>query len=224
MVIRGNAADPHKVELVREARSGPAVTGRLEGKAGYVRIAGFDSGVAAAISTQVQDLARRGANALVVDIRGTATGPLEAGLASARLFVAKGTLAIKEARGAERQPVTAGGAKDGAIALPVWLLVNDGTSGAAELFASALASNKRGTLVGERTQGRAAMQKLVKLPDGTGMLISNAWYLTAAGEPIHDKGLAPAIAVEGPDVDFGAPAPAADPILQKALEEAARAR
>lgn len=223
MVIRGNAADPHTVELVREARSGPDVTARLEGQAGYIRIAGFGSGIATALSTQAQDLVKRGATALIVDIRGTATGALDAGLTAARLFVPTGTLAVKEVRGAERQPATA--SADGAtITQPVWLLVNDGTSGAAELFAAALAGNKRGTLVGERTQGRTAMQKLVRLPDGTGMLISNAWYLSPAGEQIHEKGLTPAIAVEAPDVDFGAAAPTTDPVLQKALQEAAAAR
>ncbi len=223
MVIRGNAADPHTVELVREARSGPDVTARLEGQAGYIRIAGFGPGIATALATQAQDLVKRGATALIVDIRGTATGALEAGLTAARLFVPTGTLAVKEIRGAERQPATA--SADGAkITQPVWLLVNDGTSGAAELFAAALAGNKRGTLVGERTQGRTAMQKLVRLPDGTGMLISNAWYLSPAGEQIHEKGLTPAIAVEAPDVDFGAAAPTTDPVLQKALQEAAAAR
>lgn len=111
-----------------------------------------------------------------------------------------------------------GGTADGAITLPTVLLVDNGTSGAAELFAAALSGNQRATLVGERTWGRAATQKLVQLPDGSGMLISNAWYLTPSGAPIHGKGLTPGVAVDGPDVDFGAPAPTADPIFQKGLE------
>jgi carboxyl-terminal processing protease len=220
IVIRGNAADPHTVELVREVPSGPDVNGRQEGKAGYLRISNFGPGVAKAVSTHAADLARAGAAGLVVDVRNTASGALDNGLMVARLFVPAGTLAFKEVRGGERQPITAGaaGASDGSVKLPVVVLVNDGTSGAAELFAAALSGNQRAKLVGERTEGRAAMQKLVRLPDGTGMLVSNAWYLTPAGAPVHEKGLTPTVAVEGPDVEFGAPAPTTDPILQKALE------
>ncbi len=218
LVIRGNAADPHPVELVREVQNGADVSSRMEqGNVGYVRIASFGPGVAAAVSAKVADLAKAGATALALDIRNTATGPLDAGLDTARLFVPSGTLALKETKGAGRQPVTADGTGS-TVKLPAVVLVNDGTSGAAELFAAALAGNQRADLVGERTQGRAAMQKLVRLPDGAAMLISNAWYLTPAGDPIHEKGLAPAVAVEVPEVEFGATPPPADPILEKALE------
>lgn len=222
LVIRGNAADPHTIEVVREVlASGADVTGRLDGKAGYVRIGNFGPGVAKAVANQAAELTRAGASGLVVDVRNTATGVLENGLAAARLFVPAGTLAFKEVRGGAREPVNAGGpgATDGAIKIPVVVLVDNGTSGAAELFAAALAgNNQRATLIGEHTEGRAAMQKLVRLPDGSGMLVSNAWYLTPSGTPINEKGLTPGLAVEGPDVDFGAPAPTTDPILQKGLE------
>ena len=54
------------------------------------------------------------------------------------------------------------------------LLVTTGTSGAAELFASALDGNKRAELIGERTLGRAGIQKLVRLPDGRGLWLTYA--------------------------------------------------
>jgi carboxyl-terminal processing protease len=226
MVIRGNAADPHTIELVRAVPGGPDVTGRLQGKAGCIRVASFGPSVARGIAAQAAELAKQGATGLLVDVRGAATGEYEAGLSAARLFVAAGTLALKEARGAARQPIVAGaaGATDGTITVPVVVLVDNGSSGAAELFAAALSGNQRATLVGERTLGRAATQKLVQLPDGSGMLISNAWYLTPAGVPIHEKGLTPAVAVEAPEVDLGAPAPTTDPVLLKGLETLAAAK
>ena len=58
-------------------------------------------------------------------------------------------------------------ASDGKVTAPLVLLTTNGTSGAAELFAAALLDNKRATLVGEHTLGRAGVQKLVKLPDGS---------------------------------------------------------
>jgi carboxyl-terminal processing protease len=110
-------------------------------------------------------------------------------------------------------------AGDGALTLPVVLLTDNGTSGAAELFAAALGGTKRAALVGERTLGRAARQRLVRLPDGSGLLLTHLFYLTPGEAVINEKGLTPDAAVEQPDVEFGQPAPAADATLDKAIEQ-----
>jgi carboxyl-terminal processing protease len=218
LVIRGNAADPHPVEVTREVPQQPSVTGRaLDGGVGYLRVTAFGAGVPAAIAARASELTKAGATRLVIDLRNVADGPLESGIAAAKLFVPTGTLVHKESKGAGREPVAAG-TGGGAISQPAVVLVNGGTSGAAELFAAALSGNKRAELVGERTQGRAGLQRLVRLNDGSGMLITNAWYLTPGGEPIHQKGITPAHSVDEPEVDFGAAPPTTDPILDKGLE------
>ena len=127
---------------------------------------------------------------------------------------------MRESRAATRETIAATQG-DGAITLPVQLLIDAGTSGAAELFASALAGNGRAELVGEHTIGRTANQKLIKLPDGSGLWLSTSRYLTPSGGALHEKGLEPGVAVDQPDVEFGQPAPTTDPVLDKALERAA---
>jgi carboxyl-terminal processing protease len=219
-VIRGNAVEPHVVELTREVLGGPDVTGRIAAPGvGYVRIVALSPKAVDQVKSQVADLTKNGASKLIVDVRRTSGGSLDAGLALARLFVANGTLAMRESRGAERQTIATGPA-DGSVTLPTQLLIDTGTSGAAELFASALAGNQRADLIGERTIGRAALQKLIKLPDGSGLWLSTTRFLTPAGAPLHEKGLEPTIAVDEPDVEFGQPAPTTDPVLEKALERA----
>src|SRR5947209_4980326 len=143
------------------------------------------------------------------------------GLAVGRLFVGKGTLAIRQTKNAERETIAAA-AGDGAVSMPAMVLIDAGTSGAAELFASALAGNQRADLIGERTIGRAASQRLIKLPDGSGLWLSTTRYLTPAGNPLHEKGVEPSIAVDEPDIEFGQAAPATDPVLEKALERASQ--
>ena len=216
-IIRGNAADPHEIELTRETQSGADVTGRLAAPGvGYVRIAAIGAKTAERVSKEVADLTKAGASRFVLDVRRTAGGRLEDGLAVARLFVGKGTLAMREAKGAERETISAA-AGDGALTQPAVVLIDTGTSGAAELFAAALSGNKRAELVGERTIGRAATQRLIKLPDGSGLWLTTARYLTPSGMPLHEKGLDPVVAVDEPDVEFGQPAPATDPALDKAI-------
>jgi len=184
---------------------------------GYVRVAAFTSRTAAQAKTAVTDLSKAGATKLIVDIRRTSGGSNEAGLALARLFVANGTLAKRESRDGTAQSIDAASG-DGSVTMPVTVLADNGTSGAAEIFASALTGNKRADIVGEHTIGRAGEQKLVKLPDGTGLWLTTTKYLTPSGEPLHEKGLTPTVGVDTPDVEFGQPEPTDDPILEKALE------
>jgi carboxyl-terminal processing protease len=186
---------------------------------GYVRVAAFGPGVVDRLKAQVDELSKAGAKSLIVDIRHTAEGAFDTGLDAARLFVSSGTLAIKAARDDRggRETVAAGNG-DGAIKLPVTLLVTTGTSGAAELFAAALDGNKRADLVGERTLGRAGIQKLVRLPDGRGLWLTYARYLTPAGDAIQGKGLSPDVEVDEPETDFGDAPPAKDAILDAALD------
>jgi carboxyl-terminal processing protease len=217
-VLRGNAAEPHQAELVREELGPAAVRGRLAGPVvGYLRVPEFGKTTADQIRSEAAMLAKGGATRLVIDLRGTVFGDVEAGLAAARLFVPSGTLAYRQERGKAKDPIVAAPG-DGNVSLPLALLTDNGTSGPAELFAAALAGNKRAALIGERTLGRAARQRLVRLPDGSGLLLTHLFYLTPTDAVINEKGLTPDVAVEQPDVDFGQPLPTTDATLDKAIE------
>lgn len=219
-VFRGSANDPHEIDLTREVPGGVEVASRLAAPGvGYVRIAAISTRTVDALKAQVADLTRGGASRLVIDVRRTSGGALDAGLALARLFVASGTLAMRESKGTPKETIAAK-AGDGLITLPVQILADTGTSSAAELFASALLGNKRAEIVGEHTIGRAAAQKLIKLPDGSGLYLTTTRYLTPDGTPLHEKGLAPTVAVDQPDIEFGQLPPTTDPVLDKALERA----
>ena len=216
-IIRGSAAEPHVVELTREVISAPDVKGRMQGDGvGYVRVAAFGKRAAEQVRTQVAALTKTGASKLIIDVRNSATGDLAEGVAVARLFVPSGTLAIRDSRVSGQQKLEAAKG-DGSITLPMEVLVDSGTSGPAEIFAAALAGNKRADLVGEHTIGRAGTQELIKLPDASGLWITSSRYLAPAGASIQSKGLEPTVMVDQPDSEFGTPPPP-DQILQKAVE------
>ena len=218
LLIRGNAADPHVVDLVRDRPAGTEMTSRMaDATTGYVRVVDFTKDSPAKFKQAFDALAKTGAVRYVIDLRGTARGDLDDGLAASHLFVKSGTLGVRLTKADQRDIVTAQ-ATDGAIAAPVVLLVDQGTAGAAEVFAAALDGNTRADLVGEHTIGRAARQKLIKLPDSSGLWLTYLRYLTPSSEPIHEKGLAPDVDVEQPEIEFGSAPPAIDATLQKALE------
>ena len=132
-----------------------------------------------------------------------------------------GTLTVRQTKGDQRE-VVAAQASDGSIAAPVVLLTDGGTAGAAEVFAAALDENERATIIGDRTLGRAARQRLVTLPDGSGLWLTHLRYLSPKGNPIHEKGLEPDVEVDQPEVEFGSEPPTTDLTLQKALEHFAQ--
>jgi carboxyl-terminal processing protease len=217
-IIRGSTSDPHVVELTREAVPTTDVTSKIAAPGvGYLRIAAVGPRTVDQAKARIADLVKGGASKLIVDVRRASGGSLDGGIALAKLFIPSGTLTIKETRGADKETI-ASASGDGSVSLPMTLLVDTGTSGGAELFASALVGNKRADLIGEHTLGRAAQQKLVRLPDGSGLWLTTTRFLTPAGAPLHEKGLEPTVPVEEPDVEFGQPAPTTDPILDKALE------
>jgi carboxyl-terminal processing protease len=218
LIIRGNAADPHDISIVRDRIAGPEITSRMaEPGIGFIRVVEFSKDSPQRLKQAIDALAKTGATRYIVDLRGTSRGDLDEGITAARLFVKSGTLAVRLARADQKEVVSAQTA-DGAVTAPVELLIDPGTSGPAEVFAAALDGNGRAELVGAASLGRAARQRLVKLPDQSGLWLTYQRYLTPKSEPIHERGLQPDVDVDLPEVEFGAAAPTPDTTLQKAVE------
>ena len=97
--------------------------------------------------------------------------------------------------------------------------MNYGSSGPAELFVAALSDRERAKTIGQRTAGRVGLQKLIRLPDGTGLWLSYARYMTASEEPIHLYGIQPNVPVSVETPELGEPIPTDDPVLERAVEE-----
>ncbi len=219
-IIRGNAADPHEVVLVRDKVAGPLVTSRLIGTTGYLRIVSFRNGVVEELRKQA---ARSGEERREESDR---RRPPHGRRAARKRH--RGRARLHQVRHARDQgrPRQAGNARAGdgrapAMAQSIFrprCSSRPARPDPGELFVAAMNDNDRAELIGERTLGRAGIQKLVKLPEGRGLWLTYARYLTPKGNPIQGRGLEPDVAVDDPDVEFGAPASDKDPILDAALE------
>lgn len=215
-VIRGRQPDPIEVSVKREVYSGDAVAHKvLTESIGYIRIATFRPGVNEEVTRAVRILTGAGATALVVDVRNSFGRRAAEGAQVAELFMSGGVAAILENRSGVKTDLTI---EPGRVVFdgPVTVLVNRGTSTAAEIFGSAVQNVERGELVGERTAGRGGVQKAIPLDDGSGLVLSVSQYSTPKGETLLGKGLEPTVEVgdsfEADDNGDG------DPILEKAIE------
>lgn len=225
LVIRGNAAEPHEVSLTRE-KLVDAVKGEIKDQVGIVRLQSFSAtpsgGAAAALRSQAETFQKAGAKAMIIDIRGVADGSYDEAIKAAQVFVGAGTVATRQGREAASKENIPSASGANAVKIRVIVLQDFGTAGPAEVFAAALAGNKRAEIVGERTAGLAAEQRLVRLPENYGLWMTYRRYYTIGADaaPILERGVKPDVNVESPTVEFGEPAPAVDDMLVKAIERA----
>jgi carboxyl-terminal processing protease len=198
MLRRGNAA-PSEVKIGRADWHLQTVAGHIEGgNIGYLRIAGFDDGTAAALAKTVEDLRQQSQNRLIgfiIDLRNNPGGSFDAAVASADAFIDKGDIAVVKGRKAESLKRIAATPGDIANGLPLVALVNGGTARESELLAGALQDNRRAVLLGTKTYGESAIESLIPLHGNGAIRLTTARFLTPTGRQIQGKGLDPDLVV-----------------------------
>jgi carboxyl-terminal processing protease len=154
-------------------------------KIGYARIGSLEHGVADDLQQVLTALRADGMEGFVLDMRWSPGGFLNEAILLARLFLKDGTIATVKSRGQEDVPYRAEG--DGRFAdFPLVVLVNGETSGGAELIVAALQDNKRATIVGQRTFGKASVQTMLALAlPNSGLKLTSGNFLRPNGKTLH---------------------------------------
>jgi len=198
-IIRTRKIEPQKITVVRDVVPLPAVQEQMQGdNVGVVKALVLTKGKAQEISDKIKSLQKRGAKKLVLDLRYDSEGDEEEGVAVANLFLNKGNIGSLQGQKYEKVTYTADPQKR-ITDLPLVVLVNRGTAGAAELVASAIQDNGRGDVLGDKTFGEGSVQKLIEVPDGSALILSIAKYYTPNGKVIQDTGITPNILVASND-------------------------
>jgi carboxyl-terminal processing protease len=194
-VVRARKAEPQKVSITRDVVSIPPVAEKMmEDGIGYVKVEALTKGKAQEIASKVKSLEKSGAKKILLDVRNCAAGDETEGIAVANLFLNHGTITYLQGQKFPREAFNADPAK--AITnLPMAVLVNRGTSGAAEIVAAAILENARGDVVGDKTFGDGSVQKTIDLPDGGALILSIAKYYSPSGKAIQDAAITPNVVI-----------------------------
>jgi carboxyl-terminal processing protease len=232
-VVRARQAEPQKMVITRDIVTIPPVTEKLmDDGVGYIQVDALSKGKAQEIAAKVKSLQKSGAKKLVLDLRNCAEGDESEGVATANLFLNHGTIAYVQGQKVPRESFNADPSKQVA-SLPLAVLVNKGTAGAAEIAAAAVLENGRGDVVGEKTFGEGSVQKIIELPDESVIILSVAKYYSPSGKAFQDAAVTPNVAVASADDDSALPddednvappeqakpqAPQPDQPLQKAIQ------
>ena len=198
-VVRARKAEPQKITITREIVSIPSVSDKvMEDSVGYVKAETLTKGKAQEIASKVKALERSGAKKILLDLRNCAEGDENEGIATANLFLNHGTITYLQGQKYPREAFNAEPSK-AITALPLAVLVNKGTAGAAEVVAAAILENARGDVVGDKTFGDGSVQKTIDLPDGGALILSVAKYYSPSGKVIQDTAVTPNVVVADAD-------------------------
>jgi len=197
LVRRADGAE-ETLEIRRASFKVPSVQGYQRGadgawdfqldpanKIAYARITQFSAETSQELHDAVISLDDQ-IDGLVLDLRDCPGGLMQQAIDVVRLFSPTGDIVTLRGRDGTEQRIGDGAAPMEPV-FPIVVLVNEHTASSAEIVAGALQANRVATVVGTRTHGKASVQELVRLDDGTGIRLTTAFYHLPDGRNIHKR-------------------------------------
>jgi carboxyl-terminal processing protease len=209
-LIRGKAGTPIKLKLGRKGQNAfdlkltranievPTVrhTLRQEGnrRVGYIRLREFSGHAAEQMQRAIRDLNTKKVDSYVLDLRGNPGGLLQASIEIARMWYNDGGIVktVNRVGGTEETKAN----RTALTNRPLAVLVDGNSASASEILTGALKDNKRAVVVGGQTFGKALVQSVHELADGSGLAVTIAHYYTPAGTDINHTGITPDIKLD----------------------------
>ena len=187
---------PRTVSVERERIEVPVASSRIvrhDGrKVGVVELISFSSGAHGLLRQQVRKVLDRGAEGIVLDLRGNGGGLLTEAVLVSSIFIEDGKVVSVRGRARpERVEDAEGDAIDEKV--PVAVLVDGGSASASEIVTGALRDRGRGTVVGTHTFGKGLVQEVERLSNGGVLDLTVANYYLPRGETIGHNGIKPQV-------------------------------
>ena len=189
-VFRSARTKPLEIEMTRKSATPAPVNMRmLDNNVGVLEVASLGRSALDQARVKLKSLISSGAQKLILDLRDCAEGSAGEGAELANLFVRDGVLYYSRNRQGDKVDEVKANAEKFVTDLPLAILINGSTAGAAEVVVGALKDHERATLVGEKSFGMGSSQMRVPLDSGAVLILSTARIFTPRGKMIQDENL-----------------------------------
>ncbi|MFH0764453.1 MAG: S41 family peptidase [Candidatus Omnitrophota bacterium] len=169
----------------------------IEDKIGYIKLVEFQENTPRDLEEALKKLESRGMTALILDLRYNPGGLLDVAVDVAEKFIPKDKIIVSlKSRNAEQNAVFKSSGKLCHPDYPLVVMVNEGSASASEIVAGAIQDNSRGIVLGRKTFGKASVQSVIPMKDGSALRLTSALYYTPSGKLIRSLGISPDVVVE----------------------------
>ena len=143
----------------------------------YIRIDDFTESTPDQFSKAVEKAVSAGAQYIIFDVRSVSSGLVSSAATILDRLVGSGDMLYVEYNDGTQETLYTSNSRETDI--PMVVLVNEGTSGAAEFFAAGLRDFGKAKIVGGKTAGVGSLQKIYKLDDGSAIQLTIGKYYLA---------------------------------------------
>lgn len=198
-IIDSTTAETINVSVVREIVVVPSIgkVEKINDKTYFIELLQFNKNTPSLLKQELISVIDKGAESLILDLRGNPGGELYSCLEIVDLFLDKGLIVSIKFKNDERSF----SAKSGGVGedLNLIVLVDEYSASASEIFAGAVQDHKRGLIVGNRTFGKGLVQHGENLDSGGSVIITTAVYLTPNGHQVNGNGINPDFEISSSD-------------------------
>ena len=199
-ILREKEDAPLDFEMTRQIIVSKGIkTEIFNGEIGYLRLSSFQSNSTANVRKAIYDLRKQTGNmmvALILDLRNNPGGVLGAAVGISDLFLKSGKIVYTKGRTNNSDLEYFANSEDILEGLPLYVLINGGSASASEIVAGALQDHKRAIIYGEKSFGKASVQSIQEMIDGSALKLTTAKYYTPNDRHIHGNGIVPDVTVD----------------------------
>lgn len=203
-VLREGLNEPLDVVITRDLIKIKSVRARAENDVAYIRIVSFSEttydSMVAELEKQKKEIGPK-LKGVVIDLRNNPGGLLDQAIAVSDAFLDKGEIVSTRERDPLNTKRYSARKGDVADALPMVVLINQGSASASEIVAGALKDHKRAVILGTKSFGKGSVQTVIPLKEHGAMRLTTARYYTPSGVSIQATGIEPDIKVEQAKVE-----------------------
>lgn len=156
----------------------------------YIRVDDFTESTPDQFSKAVEKAISAGAQYLVFDVRSVNSGLVSSAATVLDRLVGSGDMLYVEYNDGSKETLYTSNSRETDI--PMVVLVNESTAGAAEFFAAGLRDFGKAKIVGMQTAGVGSLQKIYKLDDGSAIQLTiGKYYLANSKTAWEGSGVVP---------------------------------
>lgn len=163
---------------------------------GYIKLVEFQENTYPDFKKAVLELKNKGMKGLILDLRNNPGGLLDVAVDVTQIFLPKGKMIVYTKGRQKRQNMEFKSRGGILLEEPLVVLINRGTASGAEILAGAIQDNRRGIVVGTPSFGKASVQTIIPLKDGSAVRLTTAHYYTPSGKSIFKEGIHPDVVIE----------------------------